>query len=75
MTVHLDIPFETLVELIEQLPAEQQNDLLLRLQKRAQGRKLTVDEKMRLLRAAQIDVTVNQEPSPRREDWYDDDGR
>jgi hypothetical protein len=33
------------------------------------------DEKLRRLRAAQIDSAVNQEPSPRRADWYDDDGR
>ena len=75
MTVHLDIPFETLAELIEQLPVEQQQDLVRRIQQRAQSRRLSAGEKMRRLRAAQIDSAVNQEPSPRREDWYDDDGR
>ncbi len=75
MTVYLNIPFETLVELVEQLPAEQQQDLLRRLRARDRGKSLTLDETMRLLRTAQLDVAVNQEPPARREDWYDDDGR
>ncbi|MCC6455377.1 MAG: hypothetical protein IT328_10570 [Caldilineaceae bacterium] len=74
MTSQLNIPFETLVALVEQLPAEQQQLLLQRIQSRFQNGQ-TVDEKMKLLRAVQVDVTVNEEPSLRREDWYDDDGR
>jgi hypothetical protein len=75
MTVHLNVPFETLVELVEQLPIQQQQDLLRRIQQRTQHNRQAIEEKMALLRAAQVDVAVNQEPSPRREDWYDDDGR
>jgi len=75
MAVHLQIPYETLLSLVEQLPREQQQDLVRHLQKRAEGRELTVDEKLHRLRSAQLDMEVREEPSPRREDWYDDDGR
>ena len=75
MAVQLNIPYETLVELVEQLPDEQQQDLVRRLQTRAAHRELTAEEKMRRLRAAQIHADVKEEPSPRREDWYDDGER
>jgi len=72
MTIHLDVPFETLVELVEQLPVGQQQLLLSRIQERIHHKDQAVDEKMRQLRAAQTDTNVLIEPSPRREDWYDD---
>jgi hypothetical protein len=75
MTTHLKVPFEILVELVEQLPPYQQHDLLHRLQERARSERRTAEEKIELLRAVQVDVAVKQESSPRREDWYDDDGR
>jgi hypothetical protein len=75
MTAHLNVPFETVVELVDQLPIEQQHLLLQRIQGRIHRQSLSVEEKIQLLRAAQINADVNQEPSPRREDWYDDDGR
>jgi hypothetical protein len=75
IAVQLPITYETLVEMVEQLPREQQLDLMRRLQARAFLQPLTSEEKLKLLRTAQVDVTVNQEPSPRREDWYGDDGR
>ena len=75
MSVHLNISFETLVELVEQLPVQQKQDLLRRVQQQTQHDGKTVEEKMGILRAAQVDVAVKQEPSPRREDWYDDEGR
>lgn len=75
MTGNLNIPFETLVELVEQLPVEQQQILIERLQERIPHNGQSVAEKLRKLRSIQVDVKVNQEPSPRREDWYDDDGR
>ena len=71
--VQLAIPYETLLELVEQLSPEQQQDLVRHLQQRALQRDLTVDEKMRRLRAVQVDVEVKEEPSPYREDGYGDD--
>jgi hypothetical protein len=76
MAVHLRIEFDELVELVEQLPPEQQQALIARvLRQRADQRPLTVEEKLRLLDAAKLDNAVLQEPSIRREDWYGDDGR
>jgi hypothetical protein len=74
MAVQLQIPYETLLALVEQLPDEQQQDLVRRLHKRLEQGEWAVDEKMRRLRAAQLDAEVKEEPSPRREDWYNNDG-
>ena len=76
MAVLLRIEYDQLVDLVEQLPYEQQKQLIARLLvKQADKRPLTADEKIALLHAAQIDGAVNETPSPRREDWYGDDGR
>ncbi|MCZ7541727.1 MAG: hypothetical protein M5U29_17790 [Anaerolineae bacterium] len=75
MAVQLPISYETLVVLVEQLPEDQQRDLMRRLRERTEQQRLTADEKLRMLRAAQIHEVVKEEPSPRREDWYDDDER
>jgi hypothetical protein len=75
MAVQLTIPYETLVELITQLPEDQRQDLLHKLIQMSPQPKLTAAEKMALLRSIQIDRAVNEEPSPRRQDWYGDDGR
>ena len=75
MTADFTLSFDAIVELVEQLPIEQKQLLLHPLQGHFQHNSLSVEEKMRLLRAAQVDVKVIQEPSPRREDWYDDNGR
>ncbi|MCL4247407.1 MAG: hypothetical protein KJ065_04575 [Anaerolineae bacterium] len=76
MAVQLNIDYEQLVELVEQLSDEQQQALIARLlTQRARQRPLTVDEKIRLLDAAKLHNPVNEQPSPRREDWYGDDGR
>lgn len=61
--------------LVDGLSPQQQTELTAHLLRTAQKRQLSAQEKMTLLRAAQIDVEVIQEPSIRREDWYDDDGR
>lgn len=60
--------FEELIELVDRLSPEQQLQLTTHLLESA-------EEKMKLLRAAQVDVQVINEPSIRREDWYEDDGR
>jgi hypothetical protein len=75
MTVQLPIPYETLVTLIDQLPAQQQQDLLVHLLDKAKTRQLSKEEKRALFHASILDIPVNEEPSIRREDWYDDDAR
>lgn len=75
MGVQLDIPYETLLKLIEQLPEAQKRDLLRHLEKTVQQRELSADEWIALLRSIQIHKPILEEPSIRREDWYDDDGR
>jgi hypothetical protein len=80
MALQLPIRYEQLVELVEQLSEEQQKDLMKRLLTRdvtrlAQQRQLTVEEKLKLLDAVKLDITINEEPSIRRVDWYNDDGR
>jgi Zn-dependent M16 (insulinase) family peptidase len=76
MALQLPIQYEQLVELVEQLSEEQQKDLIKRLLNlQAQQRPLTIEEKLKLLDAVKLHNAVNEEPSIRREDWYDDDGR
>lgn len=76
MAVQMNINYEQLVDLVEQLSEEQQSKLIDHiLDERKRKRPLTAREKIQLLRAAQIDVEVLEEPSIRREDWYGDDGR
>lgn len=70
-----DIPFEKIVELVDHLTPQEQTELTTHLLAAARNRQLSVQEKMKLLRAAQIDVDVIEEPSIRREDWYSADGR
>jgi hypothetical protein len=73
MAVQLAISYQTLVELIEQLPPEEQQDLLLRLQGHAKRRALTGDEWKALFDSIKISTPVGDSFSLRREDWYDDD--
>ncbi|MEW6579891.1 MAG: hypothetical protein AB1435_11945 [Chloroflexota bacterium] len=75
MAVQLNIPYETLVTLVEQLPAKQQQDLLVRLLQTTRTRPLSREEKLALFHASILSVPVNEAPSIRREDWYDDDAR
>lgn len=74
MALRLPIEYEQLLELVEQLSEEQQRDLTKRLLARqAQQRPLTIEEKLKLLDAVKLDVAINEEPSVRREDWYEGD--
>lgn len=76
MAVHLRIDYEELVELVEQLSEEQQKDLVTQiLTHRALQRPLTSEEKIQLLDAAKLHNPINETPSTRRSDWYDDNGR
>jgi len=74
MVVQLNIEYGQLVELVKQLPPAQQKDLIAQLLT-TQEHPLSAEEKIQLLDAAKIHRAVNEEPSVRREDWYDDDGR
>jgi hypothetical protein len=75
MAVQLKIPYETVLNLVEQLPEEQKHELLTRLLNNAENRPLTKEEKKTLYHSSILSIPVNEEPSIRREDWYDDDGR
>jgi hypothetical protein len=76
VAVQLDIEFEKLAELVEQLSETEQKHLIARLlNQRAAIRALTAEEKIQLLDAAKLNNPINEMPSIRREDWYGDDGR
>ncbi len=76
MALQLPIKYEQLITLVEQLSPEQQKDLMKRLLiQQSEQRSLTIEEKLKLLDAVKLDVAINEEPSIRRVDWYDDDGR
>jgi hypothetical protein len=74
-TVQLNLSYETLLDLIEQLPADQKRDLLMRLLEDAKNRSLSKEEKLALYHTSIISLPIKEEPSIRREDWYGDDGR
>ena len=76
MAVQLSIDYDDLVELVEQLSEEQQRDLITQiLTHRSRQRPLTSEEKIQLLDTAKLHNPVNETPSIRRSDWYDDNGR
>jgi len=75
MAVQLNIPYETLVTLVEQLPPKEQQDLLARLLHITRKRPLSKEDRLALFHTSILSVPVNEAPSIRREDWYDDDGR
>jgi hypothetical protein len=76
MAIHLNIDYSEVVQLVEQLSEEQQRDLITQiLTQRSRQRPLTTEEKIQLLDAAKLHNPVNQAPSVRRIDWYDDNGR
>lgn len=65
MPVQLTIPYETLVELVEQLPEAEREALIERLTRRRQPH-LTAEEWIQQFHAAILSVEVNEEPSIRR---------
>ena len=79
MGVQLTISYETLLALVEQLPPDQKSDLALRLTQYQLSLKampspetLTTEEKIAILKSMAINSPIKEEPSIRREDWYDD---
>lgn len=76
MFAQIQVDYEQIIDLVEQLPEAQQNELIGRiLTQRAKTRPLTAEEKIRLLETIQIDTPLKTQPSIRREDWYGEDGR
>ena len=81
MTTKRNLTLDVILEYIKQLSTEQQQQLLNHLQQRTAGQRgsapksLTVEEKKQVLRSLKIDAEVLHAPSPRREDWYSDNGR
>jgi hypothetical protein len=74
--VQLQLDFEQVVDLVEQLPEVQRQQLIIRLLAEPIVQpEWSLEEKLRRLDAAILDNPVLENPSPRREDWYDDDGR
>jgi hypothetical protein len=68
--------YARIVQLVDRLSESQQNELIVHLlHRQARQRPLTPQEKIRLFDSAKLYHEVAQTPSPRREDWYDDDGR
>jgi hypothetical protein len=70
-----DITFDRVLALVDQLTPQEQTRLTSHLLNLARSRQLSAEEKMSLLRAVQVNAQVVEEPSVRRIDWYDDDGR
>ena len=68
------VTYEEVVRLAEQLTAVEQDALLEHLQKIAQHRQLTIEERKALFESLVTDLgPVSPDYSDRREDWYDDD--
>ena len=76
MAVQLTIEFEKLVELVDQLPTEQQQYLVQHITEQSHQRELTPKEKIELLNSTVHDLgEISPDFSFRRDDWYSDDGR
>jgi len=70
-----DITYDDVVKLAEQLTLDEQETLARHLQQHAEEKKRRVEEWKKRFEAVIIRLPVLEEPSIRREDWYDDDGR
>lgn len=76
MAIQVTIEYEALLEIVDQLSEEQQQQLINQImEQRLRRRPLNTEEKIQLLESAQIHNPINETPSIRRADWYDDDGR
>ncbi len=70
MTVQLTIPYETLVDLVEQLPVDQQRDLIDRVQHK-QSQPVRLSEQLLVFEVGDWPSSLTL----RREDEYGDDER
>ena len=75
-TVQLNLSYDTVMNLVEQLPFEEQKSLLFHLLDKAKNHQLDNEERKKLFHSMIVDLgKVSPEYSDRREDWYDDEGR
>ena len=74
--LRLNLDYEQIISLVEQLPHEEQQRLAVHiLAHPATESEMSVAEKLQLLDSIKMNLRFKEEPSIRREDWYDDDGR
>jgi hypothetical protein len=66
---------QTVLALIEQLSPQEQTQLAAHLLEHAQSQPQSAAEKLKALREIQVNTPIQNEPSLRREDWYDENGR
>lgn len=69
------VTFEEVVKLAEQLTPVEQQALIAHLQEIAKQRELTFAEWKALFDSMKDDTPIIADVSPRRVDWYGDDGR
>ena len=69
------ISYDAVVKLADQLTPTEQRALVEHLQKVAKQRELSFEEWKALFDSIKDDTPVLKDVSPRRDDWYDDDGR
>ena len=70
-----DITYKDVLKMAKQLTPKEQEALVDTLQRNAEMKKLTPEAFKALIEANISSIPFLEEPSPRREDWYDDDGR
>ncbi|NJR12674.1 hypothetical protein HC776_02000 [bacterium] len=75
MALQLNIDYQQVIALIDQMSSEQQQALIERLLTQREQKSLTAQEKIQLLDAVKLHNPIHAAPSVRREDWYGDDGR
>jgi hypothetical protein len=67
------ISYEAVVQLVDQLSAREQQNLIAHLEAVSRQRELTFDEWRALLKASQLPGLPGPAFSDRRSDWYDDE--
>lgn len=76
MTIQLNIEYETLLELVDQLSDEKRAELMEYLLQKSKSQSLTIAEKKVIWESMVVDVGgILPGYSDRREDMYDNDGR
>lgn len=75
MTLKLDITYDMLRELVNQLTEEQKRALVHELTATLATSPMTTEKRQNLYHSNILTNSVKNVPSVRREDWYNDDGR
>ena len=73
MTVHIDLTFQDVLQLTQQLEPQEQQALIDYLQKRTRLERLTDQEWEAQFDAVKITLPIAEGFSLDREDWYSDD--